>query len=582
MIIFKKLTAQNFMSVGNRPVVFDLNSHETTLVVGENGTGKSQCYTDAITYALFNKSFRGINKPNLVNSINEKDCLVEIEFSIGKNDFRVRRGQKPSIFEIYKNGALLDQDANAKDYQTMLEKTILGMNFRSFTQIVILGSASFTPFMQLSPSARREVIEEILEIQIFSVMHTLLKSRIAELKDMQKDVQYRLDLTKEKIKMNAAHQSKLIESLRESNTKIIGRVKDENDQIAEHQTTIAKYTRLINDTTKLLGDMNRVENLRQEYSQYLTQIKRNIKSVDSDITFFTNNTECPTCDQSIGDSFKKKTITSKQSKLSEYRTGLNKLNESIKLLDGDMNEFDAHKQAIKKHEDTISMHRHKIAASEDYITKLESDRKSNIEKIHDYETSAEETDASEILAKELDDYNQNYKTISEDRHYADISYKLLKDTGIKTQIIRQYLPMINKLVNEYLAKLNFFVSFTLDEAFNESIKSRHRDEFSYNSFSEGEKARIDIALLLTWREISRRKNSAACNLLVLDETFDGSLDGDGGDDLMKILRYISNKDNKASSNIVVISHKTDSMIDKFDRVIQVTKQKNFSQYSVTE
>lgn len=576
MIFFKKLTVRNFLSIGNRPVEFLLDKYNTTLVVGENGCGKSQAYTDAITYVLFNKPFRNINKPNLVNSINQKDCVVDIEFSVGKANYLVRRGMKPNIFEIYKDGVLIDQDAKSKDYQSMLEKSILGMNYRAFTQIVILGSASFTPFMQLPAAARREVIEEILEIQVFSVMHGILKTRIAELKDLQKDVQYKLDLIKEKIKMNDEHQSKMVESLKDQNKSCEQKILECKKQIKLHESEIEELNSAILSKQKSISNSAQVNKKHKEYNGYLDKINSNISRLKKEIKFFEENENCPTCNQKIDDTFKENAIAERLTSLNEIGTGTNALMEELNKLQSSLDSISKTSDEISQLSSQISSINHKIFAESQYVSKLQSDIQANISKLESIAEGSIEDDATEKLAAEKDEIDSKYKSIAKERHYADISYKLLKDTGIKTKIIRQYLPLINKLVNEYLAKLNFAVSFTLDEEFKESIKSRFRDNFSYESFSEGEKARINIALLLTWREIARRKNSASCNLLVMDETLE-NLDSDGAGDLIKIINTFSAQ----KMNTIVISHKIaqdDSVLEYFDTMVKVTKVKNFSQY----
>lgn len=576
MIFFKKLTVRNFLSIGNRPVEFLLDKYSTTLVVGENGCGKSQAYTDAITYVLFNKPFRNINKPNLVNSINQKDCVVEIEFSVGNVNYLVRRGMKPNIFEIYKDGVLLDQEAKAKDYQSILEKSILGMNYRAFTQIVILGSASFTPFMQLPAAARREVIEEILEIQVFSVMHGILKTRIAELKDLQKEVQYKLDLIHEKIKMNEEHQSKMVESLKDQNKSCETKIQECKKQIEAYESEISDLESDILSKQKSISHSAQTDKKHKEYSGYLDKINSNMARLKREISFFEENENCPTCNQKIDDAFKENAVKERLVSLNEIGAGTTALTDELNKLQSTIDSISKTSEEITNLSSKISSINHKILAESQYISKLQTDIQSNISRLEAISEGSEEDGAAEKLDAEKAETNSKYKSIAKERHYADISYKLLKDTGIKTKIIRQYLPLINKLVNEYLAQLNFAVSFTLDEEFKESIKSRFRDNFSYESFSEGEKARINIALLLTWREIARRKNSAACNLLVMDETLE-NLDSDGAGDLIKIINTFSAQ----KMNTIVISHKIaqdDSVLEYFDTMVKVTKAKNFSQY----
>lgn len=582
MITFKKIKIRNFMSIGNTPVTIDLNTHNTTLVVGENGCGKSQCYTDAITYVLFNKSFRGINKPNLVNSINESECLVEIDFSSGNNEYRIRRGMKPSVFEIYKNGELIDQDAKSKDYQIMLEKQILGMNFRSFTQIVILGSASFTPFMQLSAQARREVIEEILEIQVFSTMHSVLKTRIAEIKESQKDAEYRLEIIKEKINLNREHTDKMIADLKSRNESCGEKIKLCNQEIESLSAQIDEYNKQIDSLKKKITDRSSVQQKIKKYQTYKDKIVNNLNRASKEIEFFENNADCPTCKQTIGNEFKQSAIFKRKEKKSEFDEGIRQLESEMQSIESRLAEIDEIESKIQEIQSSISSCHHKSASESNYIKKLQHDISENIDKINsllkDQSASGESNPSLEEQKRETE---SRLDDIRSQRYYADVSYKMLKDTGIKTKIIRQYLPVINKLINKYLTRLDFYVQFVLDEEFKESIKSRYRDDFSYESFSEGEKARINVSLLLTWREIARRKNSAACNLLILDEVFSSALDLDGTGKLMQLLNE-STDDDTSKNNIVVISHTIPDISsdrDRFDRVMKVTKQNNFSRYT---
>ena len=580
MITFRKLKVKNFMSVGNRPIEFDLAKNNTTLVVGENGCGKSQCYTDAITYVLFNKSFRGINKPALVNSINGGNCLVEIEFEQGNNEYLIRRGQKPNLFEIHKNGVLVPQDASAKDYQTMLEKNILGMNFRSFTQIVILGSASFTPFMQLPAAQRREVIEEILEIQVFSTMHSLLKNRISELKDQKKDTEYALTLVDEKIKMNDRHRQKTVDTLSAQNESAqekidisSAKIKEYNDEISSLRKQIAEHEKTITDAGSVLSKTKQLET-------YKHKIESNRKRVNGEIEFFHDNTTCPTCKQNIDNDFKSEAIRERNEKIDQFTDGLQQLQEAMDEVTKRQQEIDDINVKTAELASKVSSATHKVSAESEYISKLQSDITANNKKIGTISAGGELSNGEkEALQQEKEAAQTKSEDITRSLGYSDIASRLLKDTGIKTKIIRQYLPIINKQVNAYLTKLNFPVLFTLDEEFKETIKSRYRDNFSYESFSEGEKARINISLLLTWREIARRKNSAACNLLILDEVFSSALDLEGTGGLMELLNQSNG--GKHKSNIVVISHTIPDISsdrDRFDEIIRVSKVNNFSQY----
>ena len=580
-VTFTKLSVKNFMSIGNRAVEFDLIKNNSTLVIGENGCGKSQCFTDAITYVLFNKSFRGINKPNLINAVNESGCMVEIEFEIGTNAYKVCRGMKPNIFEIYKNDVLMSQDAKAKDYQTMLERDIIGMNFRSFTQIVILGSASFTPFMKLPAAQRREVIEEILEIQVFSTMHGLLKTRISELKEQIRNVEYEIDLIGEKIKMNEQYQQKTIDSLKTQNVECKDKIAACTSVIetyqAELKTLNSQHAEL---QEKIKADSGVLAKL-SEYEKYSDKITSKTKRIQKEMQFFEDNTECPTCKQDIDEDFKSRARKERKEKIDKFNAGLDELHEEIDSLSKQKTVLDDMSVELSNLSAQTGSMSHKMLAESEYISKLQGDIQKNTDKINSFFGVGEMSNGEkEALNSEKETIEEKADDIKRAMGYADVSSKLLKDTGIKTKIIRQYLPMINQLVNEYLSKLNFSILFTLDEEFKESIKSRYRDAFSYESFSEGEKARINIALLLTWREIARRKNSAACNLLILDEVFSSSLDLDGSSGLMDLLN--STNGGKHKSNIVIISHTipdVSSDRDRFDEIIRVTKVNNFSQYT---
>lgn len=580
MITFTKLRVRNFMSVGNRAIEFDLAKNNTTLVVGENGCGKSQCYTDAITYVLFNKSFRGINKPGLINSINDSNCIVEIEFEHGKTQYLVKRGMKPNIFEIHKNGVLVPQDAKAKDYQTMLEKNILGMNFRSFTQIVILGSASFTPFMQLPAAQRREVIEEILEIQVFSTMHGLLKNRISELKDQKKDAEYALKLIDEKIRMNHQHQQKTIDSLKVQNDACEEKIALCTRKIEEYDEEIKKLKQTILEKNDSVKDTSTVTKKIKELEGYRHRIEAKKTQTQKEVEFFSENTECPTCKQAINDEFKQSAISERVSKIDEFDDGLKKLTDVMSDVKSRKAEIETIANEVANLSAQTSSLSHRVLAETEYIGKLQSDINSNIIKIQTLTGEGELSNGErEALKQEKETTIAKSDSISKALGYADTASRLLKDTGIKTKIIKQYLPIINQQVNKYLTSLNFPVLFTLDEEFKETIKSRYRDNFSYESFSEGEKARINIALLLTWREIARRKNSAACNLLILDEVFSSALDLEGTSGLMDLLN--ASNGGKHKSNIVVISHSIPDISsdrDRFDQIIRVSKVNNFSQY----
>lgn len=568
MLTFKNVRFKNFGSFGNVFTEITIDKHNTVLVSGRNGHGKSFALLDAITFGLFGKPFRKVNIPQLVNTVNQKDCLVEVEFSTPKHEYKVVRGLQPKVFEIYKDGNLLPQNAKAKDYQRVLEEQILRMNYKSFTQIVILGSSSFVPFMQLTPADRREVIEDILDIKIFSVMNGLLKSKVSELKENLNIIQNKIDISNEKITLQESHVNTLEMKSQERIDKNKTKVKSLIEEGTSTQNSISKITDHINN----LRDEN------PEKDQFLVSLKNvektestlegDIKRLHKDIIFYTSNTSCPSCKQDIDEDFRQSILDQRAIEkitLEERLKGvvvliqdtLSKIN-SIEDVEVDIQKQE---KRIVEQESTIKSLYSQIQYIEQEINDLENNR-GNIDdeklKLHEFLQNKEES-----LGEKETVLNQKYNY--------DIVHDLLKDAGIKSKIIKYYLPIINKLINKYLASMNFFANFTLDEEFNETIKSRHRDTFSYMSFSEGEKLRIDLALILSWREIAKIKNSANCNLLILDEVFDSSLDSMGTDDLMKLLEDLS-----INTNIFVISHKSDQLADKFSNYLVFEKKNNFS------
>ena len=566
MIFFNTVRYKNFLSSGNLFTEIKLGEHPTTLIVGENGAGKST-FLDAITFSLFGKPFRNINKPQLVNSINEKECVVEIEFKIGKNNYKVIRGIKPNLFEIYVNGDLLNQDAKSKDYQEYLEKIILKMNFKSFTQIVILGSTNFTPFMQLSASDRRTVIEDLLDIQIFSSMNVIVKNKLHGLKDEATQLKIQIDNTKDKIELHKKH----LDELKKNTKEIVDAKKLEAEEnktaltaLVEEATTIeSEIDQLVNDTndeeftTKRFNKLNQLE----------AKIEGNIQKLEKDIEFYSVNSTCPTCDQAINN--KEEKVHTCNSKITELNEGLNKLKEESDAVLQRINTIKATQKQLKTLEQDLVRNNTSRSQMRKYIKKLEDE----IAEIESKPAMSDEFKAqSKELLNALQAFNEKRKTVSEQTQNYDIVAQLLKDGGIKSKIIKQYVPVINKLVNKYLAAMDFFVNFNIDEEFKETIKSRHRDDFSYENFSEGEKKRIDLALLFTWRSVAKLKNSVNTNLLIFDEVFDGSLDINGTEEFMKLINMMNE-----GTNIFVITHKSDQMVDKFKHTIRFGKVKNFSQ-----
>jgi len=566
LIFFKTVRYKNFLSTGNLFTEIRLGEHLTTLIVGENGAGKST-FLDAITFALFGKPFRNINKPQLVNSINEKDCTVEIEFDVGKTRYKIVRGIRPNTFEIYVDGDMLNQDAKSKDYQEYLEKVILKMNYKSFTQIVILGSTNFTPFMQLSASDRRAVIEDLLDIQIFSSMNIIVKNKLHTLKDQASNLKILIDATKGKIELHKRHLDEL-----KRNTKDI--IDAKKQEIIENTTTLSELEASalakeseIDKFVAQTSDEEFTAKRFQKINNLEAKIENNIQKLEKDIEFYSKNSTCPTCDQAINN--KEEKVHTCNNKITELTDGLNKLKEESDAVLQRINTIKTIQKELKSLEqDLVSVNTSRNQIRK-YIKKLEAE----IGEIESKPAMSEEFKAqSKTLLTDLHIHNEKRKEVSEQTQNYDIVAQLLKDGGIKSKIIKQYVPIINKLVNKYLAAMDFFVNFNIDEEFKETIKSRHRDDFSYDNFSEGEKKRIDLALLFTWRSVAKLKNSVNTNLLIFDEVFDGSLDINGTEEFMKLINIMNE-----GTNVFVITHKSDQMIDKFKHTIRFGKIKNFSQ-----
>ncbi len=553
MIIFEKLRWKNFLSTGNAFTEIDFTRSPNTLIVGENGSGKSTML-DALCFGLFNKPFRAISKGQLLNSVNGKGLSVEVEFRIGTKDYKVIRGVKPNVFEIYCDGSLVDQDASLRDTQKYLEDSVLKLNFKSFTQIVILGSASFTPFMQLPLGSRREIIEDILDIQIFTTMNQVLKDKVNKMKETIRDIEANVEVSKQK----AILQKQYIENLENDKkikiAEIEKQIEDIHSAIEEHEKQIVEKE---TEKTSLGNPKDRMKKLNVFKEKFSSQITK----VNKELDFYHNHDDCPTCKQGIPHDFKEEIKNERQKKIEELTNASEQIDTEFETLNKSMEKF-------IDITDSIADINSEIITSQKYLTRLQSDistAKSNVADID------EEKKKLKDLAKIVVQHEAERTEKSEESHYLSVASNLLKDTGIKTRIIRQYLPAINKLVNKFLASMDFFVQFDLDEKFNETIKSRHRDKFSYASFSEGEKQRIDLALLFTWRTIAKMKNSAATNLLILDEVFDSSLDNNGTDYVMTLLNTIGEE-----ANVFVISHKGDQLFDKFRSVIKFEKKQNYS------
>ena len=567
MIVFKSVIWQNFLSTGNTPIEIVLDNSPSTLIIGDNGSGKSTVL-DALTFGLFGKPFRRIKKDQLVNSVNGRDCMVEVYFNVGRKKFLIRRGIRPNKFEIFIDGNLLNQDASARDYQKHLENNILKLNHRSFTQVVILGSSSFIPFMQLTAASRREVVEEILDIKIFSLMNGLLKHKMKDNKERSKDISYENELLEHKIKLQndkiseskeASHTSiKVLEKKMKKNWDDMVKLEEEvitlKGLVTEWEKDIVpKHAKLHNDT----ADLSKIK------------YRMDLKSVTAkkDIKFFEENDNCPTCEQHIDAEFKKKAIEDRTNKMITSACTLTEIDAQLKEMDSRIGLYEKIEEDKREHEVNIA----KKNTSVESILSFNTDVQGQINDIQAAGMFLEEDKTR------LQEYREDSKRIKKEKekiqdqaNYLTIAKQLLQDSGIKTKIIKKYLPIMNKLVNSYLNQLEFQVKFELDEEFNEKIKSRYRDEFAYANFSEGEKMRIDLALLFTWRQVAKMKNSTNTNLLILDEIFDSSLDMNGTDEFLKILNTLSNE------NIFLISHKSDLNVDKFDSLIRFEKVQNFT------
>ena len=567
MITFEKVRWKNFLSTGAYFTEISLTKSPNTLVIGHNGAGKSTIL-DALCFGLFGKPFRKINKPQLLNSINQRDCVVEIELKIGQKNYKIVRGIKPNVFEIYCDSVLLNQDAAAKDYQDILENSILKLNYKSFTQVVILGSASFTPFMQLSASDRRTIIEDLLDIQIFSSMNNLVKERMSIVKEGLTKIKYDMILAGEKIEL----QKHNIDEHKKHNDAEIDKKKKEIIESEQQIDKLNKEIVLINKHIDLLqnkiSDKLLVEKKSSKLLQLESKLESKLKKLDKEETFYDENHSCPTCKQDIAETFR-------HSQLSGINKTKGTIGLAVKDIEGQIQKANTRIEEIQKivkhvqeHNNEVVKHNSTISAVNKYIAKIQievgelSIRKNNLE---------EENQKLKDLKIELDGYNQTYKELLVQKQYNEFASNLLKDTGIKTKIIKQYLPIMNKLINKYLTAMDFFVNFNINENFEETIKSRHRDEFSYANFSEGEKMRIDLALLFTWRQIAKLKNSTNTNLLILDEVFDSSLDTVGTEEFLKLIHEIG-----VDTNVFVISHKGDQLFDKFHSVVKFEKKNNFS------
>jgi DNA repair exonuclease SbcCD ATPase subunit len=567
MIVFKTIRWKNLLSTGNAFTEIKLNETANALIIGENGAGKSTIL-DALCFALFGKAFRKINKPLLVNSVNGKNCEVQIEFSTNGKEYKIIRGIKPAVFEIYCDDVLLNQDSASKDYQEHLEKFILKMNYKSFTQIVILGSASFVPFMQLSPADRRSVIEDLLDIQIFSTMNVLVKQKMVENKSALE--RNRLSLTsKEELKTFIERN---IASLKKTNSDkidaLISQKDDHENKIHTLKAEIETLEKRSSDLVEQAAEKAKSKDRHKKYIALQTKIETNLSRYKKDIAFYHDHDECPTCRQAIDSGFKSNIVCETETKVKELEDGLGEISKQIDACILSIEEMDKIVLENNKINTEIATKKSLINTSISIVNDLTDE----IEQIQNADRILiDNQNDLATVTKEIEELSDEKAKILEDRLFIETALSLLKDGGIKTKIIKQYLPIINKLINKYLARMGFFVNFNINEQFEETIKSRYRDEFSYQNFSEGEKTRIDLALLFTWRSIAKMRNSINTNLLVLDEVLDGSLDNNGTDEFLKIMW-----DMLGDTNTFVISHKTDTMLDKFEKVYRFQKIKNFS------
>ena len=569
MIFFKTLRYRNLLSTGNVFTEINLHSHGTTLIVGENGAGKSTIL-DALSFSLFGKPFRKVNKGQLINSINNKALMVEVEFTVGNKNYLIQRGAKPNVFNVYQDGILINNDASAGDYQEMLDKHILKINHKTFSQIVVLGSASFVPFMQMTAANRREVIEDLLDIQIFTVMNTLLKDKIALNKSTITDVDYVMQGIAEKIDLEKKH----LQVLQSSN----------DEQIAAKRLKITEYEGSIQEAdNEILAYMEQHTNYQDLDAIQLSQLKKQTKlntlyhqlctklhDIDKDILFFSTHDDCPVCQQGIDHAFRDSTVEEKKNKKQELTQAIEELDSKIAGVSKALRDVEALILERSVWTANINDRQRDIL----FLQRLIGEMQTDIDQLENTPHIEDNTNRLADLRLQLKEKIVQREVLGKQKNTLEMAAVLLKDSGIKTKIIRQYIPVINKLINKYLASMDFFVNFELDENFEEKIKSRFRDEFSYASFSEGEKSRLDLALLFTWRSISRLRNSTSTNLLILDEVFDGSLDAQGNEELLKIIDTLTD-----GNNVFVISHKTDAYLDKFNRALKFQKIGNFSTMS---
>ena len=567
MILFKRISYKNFLSTGNQPIEIALDMSQTTLIVGTNGSGKSTLL-DALCFVLFNKPFRIIKKEQMINTINQSDCLVEVEFDVGTKNYIVRRGIKPNLFEIFCDGKLINQDANNIDYQKYLEQNIMKLNYRSFIQVVLLGSSSYEPFMKMRPRYRREVVEEILDIRVFGLMDLILRSQQSDLQKKLTEVRHQCELIKTKYETEAKYL-KTLEAKGSDNQRVQQNKLEQNKKNRlEYDKKLQSLNEAIAVSQNELSGHETVTKKIKDLEKYETKIEQNLDTHKKTLKFFKENDTCPVCTQSIDTKFKEEKCNHETTTISKLESGLSqlvgelskqeekitaygKVSNKIQSMNVEIAKITSSLESLKRHSDQIQQ---EISTSQERDTDIE-----NIEL------------ELEKMKVDLKDAEINLSKVQEEKDYVDVLREILNDKGAKAQIIRKYVPIMNALINKYLQAMDFYISFNLDEEFNETVKSRFRDTFNYNNFSEGEKMRIDLALLFTWRDIARMKNSTNTNLLILDEIFDSSLDGQGTDDFFKIIKTLEKE------NIFIISHKGDILFDKFTNIIKYEKVQNFTQ-----
>ena len=567
MILFKRLSYKNFLSSGNQPIEIALDMSQTTLIVGTNGSGKSTLL-DALCFVLFNKPFRIIKKEQMVNTINQSDCIVEVEFDVGTKNYLIRRGIKPNLFEIFCDGKLINQDANNIDYQKYLEQNIMKLNYRSFIQVVLLGSSSYEPFMKMKPRYRREVVEEILDIRVFGLMDLILRSQQSDLQKKLTEVRHQCELIKTKYETEAKYL-KTLEAKGSDNQRVQQNKLEQNEKNRlEYDKKLQSLNEAIAVSQNELSGQETVSKKIKELEKYETKIEQNLDTHKKTLKFFQENDTCPVCTQSIDTKFK-------EDKCNHETTTISKLESGLSQLVGELSKQEEKITAYGKISNKIQTMNVEIAK---ITSSLESLKRHSDQIQQEISTSQERDTDIESIELELEQMRVDLKQaeidlskVQEEKDYVDVLREILNDKGAKAQIIRKYVPIMNALINKYLQAMDFYISFNLDEEFNETVKSRFRDTFNYNNFSEGEKMRIDLALLFTWRDIARMKNSTNTNLLILDEIFDSSLDGQGTDDFFKIIKTLEKE------NIFIISHKGDILFDKFTNIIKYEKVQNFTQ-----